>query len=245
MANWTGTRVLTDAQWGGLAPLIEAVRPRGKTEHHDQRRTVEAIIWWHRNGATWRANPGRTRPMVEGGADLQPLGPARGVGAPAAGGAGARHRARTWPSWTAPASVRTRRPPGRPERGDASGAGRARGARPFARGLQDQGVRGRGRRRSRGVAFALAPGQAHELPLAPGLLDRLPKAPLWVVGDRGLASHAFRGRVWDTGARPAIPPKRNEEQVACPAWIYGNRVRSSAPNRREPLGAPDGFRVLP
>ena len=25
------------------------------------------------------------------------------------------------------------------------------------------------------------------------------------------------------GARPAIPPKRNEEQVACPAWIYANR----------------------
>ncbi len=79
--------------------------------------------------------------------------------------------------------------------------------------------------RGRAVAFALAPGQAHELPSAPGLLDRLPEAPLWVVGDRGLASHAFRERVWDMGARPAIPPKRNEEQVACPAWIYVNRNR--------------------
>jgi transposase len=77
----------------------------------------------------------------------------------------------------------------------------------------------------RAVAFALAPGQAHELPLAPGLLGRLPEAPLWVVGDRGLASHAFRERVWDMGARPAIPPKRNEEQVACPAWAYTNRNR--------------------
>jgi transposase len=27
------------------------------------------------------------------------------------------------------------------------------------------------------------------------------------------------------GARPAIPPKRSEEQVACPAWIYRNRHR--------------------
>jgi transposase len=77
----------------------------------------------------------------------------------------------------------------------------------------------------RAVAFALAPGQAHELPLAPGLLERLPEAPLWVVGDRGLASHAFRERVWDLGARPAIPPKCNEEPVACPAWTYANRSR--------------------
>ena len=77
----------------------------------------------------------------------------------------------------------------------------------------------------RAVAFALAPGQAHELPLAPGLLDRLPEAPLWGVGDRGLASRAFRERVWDMGARPAIPPKRNEERVACPPWIHNNRNR--------------------
>jgi transposase len=77
--------------------------------------------------------------------------------------------------------------------------------------------------RGRAVAFALAPGQAHELPLAPGLLERLPEAPLWVVGDRGLAAHAFRERVWDMGARPAIPPKRTEAPVACPAWIYANR----------------------
>jgi transposase len=75
----------------------------------------------------------------------------------------------------------------------------------------------------RAVAFALAPGQAHELPLAPGLLERLPEAPLWVVGDRGLASHTFRERVWDMGARPAIPPKRTEAPVACPQWIYANR----------------------
>ena len=75
----------------------------------------------------------------------------------------------------------------------------------------------------RAVAFALAPGQAHELPLAPGLLDRLPEAPFWAVGDRGLASHAVREHIWDMGARPAIPPKRNQASVACPAWIYANR----------------------
>ncbi len=75
----------------------------------------------------------------------------------------------------------------------------------------------------RAIAFALAPGQAHELPLAPALLDSLPDAPLWLVGDKGYASHAFRERVWDGGTRPAIPSKSNEAPVACPAWIYNNR----------------------
>ncbi len=73
------------------------------------------------------------------------------------------------------------------------------------------------------LAFALAPGQAHELPLAPGLLGCLSDVPGWVAGDRGLASQAFRDLVWESGARPAIPSKRNEEPVAGPPWIYQNR----------------------
>ena len=77
----------------------------------------------------------------------------------------------------------------------------------------------------RAVAFKLAPGQAHELPHAVPLLDRLPGVPGWVVADRGLSSHAFRERIWDMGARPAIPPKANEAPVACPPWIYNNRER--------------------
>lgn len=75
----------------------------------------------------------------------------------------------------------------------------------------------------RAVAFALLPGQAHELPTAPALLDCLPDNPGWVIGDRGYSSHRFRELVWDSGARPAIPAKRNEVPVACPAWIYRNR----------------------
>jgi hypothetical protein len=70
-----------------------------------------------------------------------------------------------------------------------------------------------------------APGQAHEPPPAPGLPDRLPDAPLWVAADRGYSSPAFRGRVWGLGARPAIPPKRNGAQVACPDRAYANRNR--------------------
>jgi len=69
----------------------------------------------------------------------------------------------------------------------------------------------------------LAPGQAHELPHAIPLLDRLPRVPRWVVADRGYSSHAFREHIRDLGAQPAIPTKRNEASVACPDWIYVHR----------------------
>jgi transposase len=75
----------------------------------------------------------------------------------------------------------------------------------------------------RAVAFILAPGQAHELPHAVPLLERLPGVPTWVVADRGFSSQSFREHIWERGARPAIPAKRNEEPVACPDWIYANR----------------------
>jgi hypothetical protein len=73
------------------------------------------------------------------------------------------------------------------------------------------------------VAFALAPGQAHELPQAVPLLARLPDVPLWVVADRGYSSHAFREHIWSMGTRPAVPAKRNEAPVACPDWAYASR----------------------
>jgi transposase len=75
------------------------------------------------------------------------------------------------------------------------------------------------------IAFRIAPGQAHELPHAVPLLNRLPSAPKWVVGDRGYTSHRFRDHIWSLGARPAIPPQRHEAPVACPSWIYTNRNR--------------------
>ena len=54
--------VLTDAQWAVLEPLIQACRPHHKTEHHDLRRTIEAILWRHDNGAKWRQIPAALGP---------------------------------------------------------------------------------------------------------------------------------------------------------------------------------------
>ena len=49
--------MLTDAQWGMLEALVEQCRPKGKISPHDLRRTMEAILWRHQNGAKWRSVP--------------------------------------------------------------------------------------------------------------------------------------------------------------------------------------------
>lgn len=59
--------------------------------------------------------------------------------------------------------------------------------------------------------------------MAPELIEALPDVPRWIVGDRGYSSHEFRTLIRDKGATPVIPPKRNEEQIACPDWAYRNR----------------------
>lgn len=59
--------------------------------------------------------------------------------------------------------------------------------------------------------------------MAPEMLDSLPDSPVWVVADRGYSSDTIRTRVWDMGARPAIPTKSNEAPVRCPDFIYVHR----------------------
>ncbi|CEF57499.1 transposase [Acetobacter ghanensis] len=103
MEEEDGTGSFTDETWAIWEPLIEAVRPRGKTPPHDLRRTIAAIFWRHENGAKWRS---------------------------------------------------------------------------------------------------------------------IPAIPLWVVADKGYASNAFRERIWDMGARPAIPVNRRDGAVACQKRAY-------------------------
>src|SRR5215211_2229878 len=49
--------MLTDTQWAMLEPLVEQCRPKGKTPPRDLRRTLDAILWRHENGAKWRSIP--------------------------------------------------------------------------------------------------------------------------------------------------------------------------------------------
>jgi hypothetical protein len=50
MTEGNGTQVFTDAAWTVWQPLIEEVRPRGKTPPKELRRTISAVFWRHRHG---------------------------------------------------------------------------------------------------------------------------------------------------------------------------------------------------
>ncbi len=62
MADGTGTQIFTDEAWAEWEPLIEEVRPHGKTPPKELRRTISAIFWRHQNGAKWRAIPAELGP---------------------------------------------------------------------------------------------------------------------------------------------------------------------------------------
>jgi hypothetical protein len=65
------------------------------------------------------------------------------------------------------------------------------------------------------LAFQLAPGQAHELPMARVLPDRLPKVPTWVVADHGYTSHALREYIWTVAL--GLPFHRSAMKCRSPA----------------------------
>jgi hypothetical protein len=58
------------------------------------------------------------------------------------------------------------------------------------------------------VALALAPGQAHDFPMARDFLDCLPDIPGWVVGDRGLVSDALGAGRASSSCRSGRRPNR-------------------------------------
>ncbi len=216
--------MLADEQWAVLEPLVEACRPPAKVPPSNLRRTISAILWRHQNGAKWRALPEGFGPWWMAaqtfirwsrlGAWERMLAAAqeRGVELGMAFLDGTSIRAHQ------KAAGAVKKDPALARRGAGEALGRSRGGYGIkACVIADS--------RGRAVAFALAPGQAHELPHAMPLLARLPDVPMWVVADRGYSSHAFREHVWNLGARPAIPTRRDEAPVACPEPIYNNRNR--------------------
>ena len=62
MTQSEATDLFNDKVWALWAPLIDVVRPKGKTPPHDLRRTLAAIVWRHENGAKWRSIPAELGP---------------------------------------------------------------------------------------------------------------------------------------------------------------------------------------
>jgi transposase len=62
MAGDQGISIFTDGARAVWEPLIEEVRPHGKTPPKELRRTIEAIFWRHQNGAKWRSVPAELGP---------------------------------------------------------------------------------------------------------------------------------------------------------------------------------------
>jgi transposase len=218
-------RVLTDAQWADLAPLIEVCRPAHKTEHHNLRRTIEAIIWRHDNGAKWRQIPAELGPWWMAAQSfirwsrlgvwdrlLERVQQGRGVQKGMAFLDGSSIRAH-------------QKAAGAAKKGDCSAQRDRREALGRSRGGYGTKACAIADGAGRALGFVLAPGPAHELPLAPSLLNLLMFIPLWIVGDRGYASRVFRALIRHIGAHPAVPAKSNETGVDCPVWIYNNRNR--------------------
>jgi transposase InsO family protein len=157
--------------------------------------------------------------MVDGGTDLQALEPPWCLGASAATGATARggqagdgvprrhhHPGPSKGRWCGQKGGASA------QRDQREALGRSRGGFSTKACVIADGA-------GQAIGFALAPGPANELPIAPVLLSFLTALALWIVADRGYSSHAFRRLIWDLGARPAIPTKRNEAPVACPPGI--------------------------
>ena len=213
-----------DARWAALEPLIDACRPHAKVPPQHLRRTMTAIIWRHENGAKWRAIPAEYGPWWRAAQTfirwsrlgvwerLLAMAQERGIALGMAFLDGTAIRAHQKAAGASSKKVAETTGP----RGAAQALGRSRGGFGTKACVIADGA-------GRAVAFALAPGQAHELPHAVPLLARLPDVPLWVVADRGYSSHAFRQHIWSIGARPAVPSKRNEAPVACPDWAYASR----------------------
>src|SRR5215208_890842 len=232
MIEGSRPQVLTDAQWEVLAPLIAACRPPHKTEHHDLRRTIEAIIW--RGDHLARRSSGGTIAARSGARSRLRWAPGGWQRRPSAAGRGWARGSDCWswrssvaglrPGWVGggASNPRRHRHPGAPQgrrRGEKGGTSAERDVRE-ALGRSRGGYASKAcviaDASGRALGFALAPGPAHELPLAPLLLTLLSFIPAWIVADRGYASHAFRDLIWNLGSGTLAPALRSRPSATKP-----------------------------
>ena len=163
--------MLTDAQWAMLEPLVEQCRPKGKTPPQDLRRTLEAILWRHENGAKWRAVPAELGPWWRAaqtfirwarlGVWERLLNLVQEHGIAAWNDVPRRHQRAGAPEGGRSAPKRG----SQAERDDREALGRSRGGYGTKACVIADGL-------GRAIAFRIAPGQAHELPQAVPLLEQ-------------------------------------------------------------------------
>src|SRR3954470_3587714 len=213
MTENPGIHVLTDARWAELEPLIDEVRPPCKVPHANLRETIEAILWRHQNGAKWRSIPGELGPWWKAAQTfirwahlgvwerllnlVQQRGVALGMTFLDGTNIRAHQKAAGADKKGAESEQRDRR----------EALGRSRGGYGTKACVIADG-------RGRAVAFALAPGQAHELPMGPGCWTACPtRRNGWLA----------------TAALPPIPAATGSGTSA-----PDRPSRQSAPTRRSP-----------
>ena len=239
----------TDEQWAALEPLVEAARPKGKTRPRGLRRTMEAIVWRHRNGAKWRASRPSSAP---------------GGGPPSCSSAG-----RGWGAWRrlleTAQGARGRARHGVPRRDQHQGAPQGRGRAQKggtgaqrdrrrrwggARGLRHEGVRRRGRAGPRGSLRAGARGRRTSCRWRRGSStgSRACRCGSWATAATARTPSAIS--IWGKGARPAIPTRSNERPWPAPTTSTTTAASSSGSGTSSRSGGPSppatrGARPLP
>src|SRR3954453_7832860 len=180
--------------------------------------------------------------MVDGGADLRPvvapwrLGAAAGSGAAAGRDRGRDGVPRRNQHPVAPQGRRRGQKGGSSEQRDEREAlGRSRGGYGTKACVIADAA-------GRAIGFALAPGQAHELPLAPLLLTILSIIPAWIVADRGYASQAFRDLIWisahgqrfrPSAMRRLWPVRRGSTPIGTASSVSGPGSKSGVRPQRD------------
>ncbi|WP_207918819.1 IS5 family transposase [Komagataeibacter saccharivorans] len=213
--------VFSDTAWSVWEPLIEEVRPKGKTPSKNLRGTISAIFWRRQNGAKWRALPSEFGPWWIA-AQLFIRWSKLGVRQCLFEKVKDRDQALGMVFLDGTTIRAHHKAAGAAKKGD-TGCLRDREAPGRSRGGFGNRVCVAADGHGRALSLTLSPGQAQELPSAYFLLDDLPYPPTYVVCDRGYASHKFREYLWNRGSRPVIPPRKNDPEVACPKWAYRHR----------------------
>ncbi|WP_408834557.1 IS5 family transposase [Acetobacter vaccinii] len=192
MEEGGGTSTFTNEMWAIWELLIEAVRPKGKTPAHDLRCTIAAIFWHHESGATWRSIPAELGSWWRA-AQLCICWVKLCVWERLLELVQEQHGVALGMIFLVATNIRAHHKVARAHKKGASFEERDhREALGRSRGGYDTKVCVIADGHGKAFGFALAPGQAHELPLAPAMLDNL----------------------------PAIPTKRRDGAVACPKWAY-------------------------